>query len=131
MDKKYIDLFKEVARATEVLAERVKEVDTAQDDTEAAEKLRTDFGALYDKLRAPDFDDTTITRAEFARLLVGATIVTGNLETQIKNLQSAVDGYKNRIMPMLQKVFNESEDDAGAQKLAQELFVIQTNEESK
>jgi len=29
MDKRYIDLFREVARATEVLAERVKEVDTA------------------------------------------------------------------------------------------------------
>jgi hypothetical protein len=80
---------------------------------------------------APDFDYTSITRAEFARLLVGATIVIGNLETQIQNLQTAVKGYKETIAPMLQRVFNESEDDAGAQKLAQELFVIQTNEESK
>ena len=28
MDKRYVDLFKEIARATEVLAERVKEADT-------------------------------------------------------------------------------------------------------
>ena len=131
MDKRYVDLFKEIARATEVLAERVKDADMAPDATEAADTLHTDFGALYDKLRAPDFDDTTITRAEFARLLVGATIVTGNLETQIKSLQTAVDGYKNTIAPMLQRVFNESEDDAGAQKLAQELFVIPENNESK
>ena len=82
-------------------------------------------------MRVVDFDDTTLTRAEFARLLVGATIVTGNLETQIKNLQTAVNGYKNTIMPMLQRVFNESEDDAGAQKLAQELFMIQEKDESK
>lgn len=131
MDKRYIDLFKEIARATEVLAGRVKDADTDQEATEAAKALHTDFGALYNKMCAPDFDDTSITRAEFARLLVGATIVIGNLETQIQNLQTAVKGYKETIAPMLQRVFNESEDDAGAQKLAQELFVIQTNEESK
>ena len=131
MDKRYVDLFKEIARATEVLAGKVKDADTDQEATEAAKTLHTDFGVLYNKMCAPDFDDTSITRAEFARLLVGATIVIGNLETQIQNLQTAVKGYKETIAPMLQRVFNESEDDAGAQKLAQELFVIQTNEESK
>lgn len=131
MDKRYIELFKEIAHATEVLAERVKDVDKTEDATQAAETLHTDFSNLYDKMRVVDFDDTTLTRAEFARLLVGATIVTGNLETQIKNLQTAVNGYKNTIMPMLQRVFNESEDDAGAQKLAQELFMIQEKDESK
>lgn len=131
MDKRYIDLFKEIAHATEVLAERVSEADykdKTEDTDRAAQTLHDDFAVLYDKLRAEDFDDTTLTRAEFARLLVGVTIVTGNLETHIKELQTAVDGYKNRIAPMLNRVFNESQDDEGAQKLAQELFVIPETE---
>ena len=33
MDKRYIELFKEIAHATEVLAERVKDVDKTEDAT--------------------------------------------------------------------------------------------------
>lgn len=134
MDKRYIELFKEVAHAAEVLAEKVKDAEYDAKTPEAdhaADVLYNDFSQLYDKLRAPDLDDTTITRNEFAHLLVGIVIVTGNLENQIKNLQTAVKGYRETISPLLERVFNESEDDASAQKLAQELFIIQTNEESK
>ena len=129
MDKKYIELFKEVAHATEVLAERVKDFEY-KDKTEdgekaaAAETLRQQYAELYDKLRADDFDDTTLTRNEFARLFLGASIVVGNLKSHVKDLNSAINGYENRVMPMLKQVFDESEDDAGAQKLAQELFTI-------
>ena len=130
MNSKYIELFREVAHTTEILSERVYGMDydgKTDDSQRAAETLRNDYSELYDKMRQPDFDSNTLTRQDFIKLLVGTSIVIGNLTTQIKNLQNAVDGYTTKIMPLLQRIYEESTDDESARKLAEELFQIEEN----
>ena len=68
MDKKYIELFKELAHSTEVSAEQVAEYDRAKKDEEGEKTaliMRDDYHELYEKLNASDFNGI-LTKAEFA-----------------------------------------------------------------
>lgn len=127
MHQKYITLFKELAHATEVLAEQVMQYDNQKDDkkgAETAQTMRDDFVKLYDKIRAEDFNANSLTKAEYAKILVGAMIVVNNLETRITNEQNAVKGYKETVIPKLERIVDECKTDEDAQKLAEELFTI-------
>lgn len=127
MDAKYIHLFKEIAHATEVMAEKVMEVDRAKNDEkgeQTAKAMRDDFIKLYDKIRADNFNPDSLTKAEYARLLVGTLIVVSNLQERIKSEQAAISGYKTDIIPKLQRIVDEVKDDDKAAVLANELFVI-------
>ena len=131
MNSKYIELFREIAHTTEILSERVHEMDYEgknEDSQHAAEILRKDYGDLYDRMRKKDFDSSTLTRQDFIRLLVGTNIVIGNLSNQVKNLQNAINGYSTKIMPLLQKIYEETTDDESARKLAEEIFQIDDSE---
>lgn len=86
--------------------------------------MRDDFVKLYDKIRAEDFSATSLTKAEYAKILVGAMIVVNNLETRITNEQNAVKGYKETVIPKLERIVDECKTDEDAQKLAEELFTI-------
>ena len=86
--------------------------------------MRDDFIKLYDKIRAEDFNATSLTKAEYAKILVGAMIVVNNLETRITNEQNAVKGYKETVIPKLERIVDECKTDEDAQKLAEELFTI-------
>ena len=133
MNSKYIELFREIAHTTEILSERVHEMDYEGknvDSQHAAEILRKDYGDLYDRMRQKDFDSSTLTRQDFIRLLVGTNIVIGNLSNQVKNLQNAINGYSTKIMPLLQKIYEETTDDESARKLAEEMFQIDDSENS-
>ena len=130
MHKKYIELFKELAHATEVAAEQVMDYDKEKNDEkgyETAEILRNDFSTLYDKMKDPAFDGT-LSKADYARLLVGTYIVVGNLQDRISALQKAIAGYQTDIVPKLSKVVDAADDDA-ALALANELFTIEENSE--
>lgn len=127
MHQKYVNLFKELTHATEVLAEQVMEYDKKKDDqkgAETAQTMRDDFVKLYDKIRAEDFSANTLTKAEYAKILVAAMIIVSNLETRITNEQNAVKGYKETVIPKLERIIDECDSDEAAQKLAEELFTI-------
>lgn len=86
--------------------------------------MRDDFTKLYERIKADDFDPTTFNKVEYAKLLVAAMIVVSNIETRILNEQQSIKGYKETIIPKLERIINECETDEAAQKLAQKLFTI-------
>jgi len=82
--------------------------------------MRNDFAALHDKLGT----DEPITRADYAKLLVAAMIITNNIEDRIKSERKAIEGYKIDIIPKLSRINDETTNDEEAQKLANEIFKI-------
>ena len=131
MDTKYIHLFREIAHATEIMAEKVMEANHSKNDEkgeQTAKTMRDDYIKLYDKMRADNFSSDSLTRVEYARLLVGTLIVVNNLQERIKNEQNAVNGYKTDVIPKLQRIIDETTDDEGAISLANELFIIVNDE---
>lgn len=127
MNQKYIELFREIAHNTEIMAERVMEYDKQKDDKEGlktAETMRNDFSNLYDKIRADNFKPETLTRAEWAKILVGSMIVTNNIEQQLENQRKALQGYKMDLIPKLNRIMEETKTDEEATKLAENLFEI-------
>lgn len=129
MDKVYVSLFTEMAHATEVNAERVLEYNKKIGDLKgysAAKIMRNDFAALYDRFRSPDFDSDTLTKADYAKLLAAAVIVSQQIEKTIEAQKKALQGYKIDTIPKLDRIVN-CKNDEEAMKLANEIF--QTKEE--
>lgn len=128
MDKKYIELFKELARATAVAAEQVMDYDKEKKDDkgfDTAKMMRDDFEALHEKISAETFNGE-LTKAEYAKMLVGCYVIVGNLQDRIVALQKAVAGYQTDIVPKLSKII-EADTEEAAQALAKELLVISEN----
>lgn len=127
MDKKYIQLFKELCKTMTLLAEQVMDYNHSQKDNkgeETAQIMRDDYQKLYDRIEAKDFDSNSLQRADFAKLLVGAVVVMQNLEEQAKQRQKAIQGYKIDLIPKLEKVVNETETTEEALEKAKEIFQI-------
>ena len=127
MDKKYIDLFKELARATAVSAEQVMDYDKAQEDEkgfETAKIMRDDYEALYDRLT----EDYEMNKADAAKLLVGVMIQLNHLQDKITAIRKATTGYQTDIIPKLQEIVDNTETDEDAAKMANEKFIIENNE---
>ena len=127
MDTKYIQLFAQLANSTQVLASQVSNYNLSKLDEKGADTAKTmseDFTQLYKKISAPDFDAATLTRQDFAKLLVGALIVSQHLENQINNQQTALNGYKEDLIPKLEEVINKSSTTEDAQKVASEIFQL-------
>ena len=128
MHKKYLELFKELTRATAVTAEQVMDYDKEKNDDkgfETAKTMRDDFETLHEKLAAESFDGN-LTKAEYAKLLVGCYVIVGNLQDRIEALKKAIAGYQSDLVPKLSKII-EAENDAEAQKLADEHLMVETN----
>ena len=126
MDKKYIELFKSLAQATAVSAERVMEYDKSKNDDqgyETARSMRDDYQDLYDRIKTTEY---ILTRSDAAKLLVGAMIQTNQLQDRINNLKQAMSGYQSDDIPKLQALLEEKDDEA-VSKLADEKFVIEDN----
>jgi len=121
MDKKYLELFSLISQTVSNLAEQVMNDHQDKGETkeqETAQVMRDDYLALHDKL----VENQELNKADFARLLVGAIIVTNQLEARIKNEQQALDGYKLDIVPKLDRINNTKEEEVTS--LAEELFQI-------
>lgn len=130
MHSKYIELFKEIAKATAVSAEQVMDYDKSKNDDkgfETAQILRDDFNTLYDKISNKDFDGN-LEKADFARLVVGSFIIANQLNDRITSLKKALAGYQTDIIPKLQEIVDKAENDEDAMKLAEEKFTIESNE---
>jgi len=129
MHKKYVELFRELTRATAVAAEQVMDYDKAKNDDkgfETAKTMRDDFEALHEKLAAESFDGN-LTKAEYAKLLVGCYVTVGNLQDRIQALQKAIAGYQSDLIPKLDAIIT-AENDEDAQAIAEERFQIKEEE---
>ena len=127
MDKRYIELFTLIAQTTANLAEQVMnehEKDGEEKGRQTAETMRNDFLNLHDKLGT----DEVLNKADYARLLVGAIIVTNQLDARIKNEQKVLQGYKVDIIPKLDQINNAETTDIT--ELAESLFEIKEDIES-
>lgn len=127
MDKRYIELFTLIAQTTANLAEQVMEEHKKNNEEkgyQTAETMRNDFLNLHDKLGT----DEVLDKADYARLLVGAIIVTNQLDARIKNEQKALQGYKIDIIPKLDQINNA--DASETTELAESLFEIKEDTES-
>ena len=127
MDKRYIELFTLIAQTTANLAEQVMEEHEKNGEEkgrQTAETMRNDFLNLHDKLGT----DEVLNKADYARLLVGAIIVTNQLNARIENEQKALQGYKIDIIPKLDQINNA--DASETTELAENLFEIKEDTES-
>lgn len=121
MNEQYINLFKEIARTSEVLAEQVMEYDHNNGDKQgenAAKIMHDDFAKLYDQINS----NQLFTRSDFIKLLVGAMVVNNNIKDQVAQKQKAIDGYEKDLIPKLNQIMNNTKTDEEAIKLAQEIF---------
>lgn len=126
MDKKYITLFKELVQAVAVSAETVMEYDREKGDEKALETatiMRDDYQNLFETI-SNNGDDYSPTKIEAAKLLVGTMIMANQLQDKVNNLNAAMAGYRNDLIPKLQSIIDEAEDDEQAQKMANEKFII-------
>ena len=127
MDKKYLDLFIQITQTVAVLAENVMDLNKKDNDEkgyETAKIMRDDFQNLHDKISEKNFDFNSLTRADFAKFLVGAIIIMQNLEEKVKNIQTAIQGYKIDTIPKLDRIVNETKTDEESITIANELFQI-------
>ena len=127
MDKKYTELFTLISQSVSNLAEQVmnNHQENGEDkQQETAQTMRDDYLNLHDKL----VNGEELNKADFARLLVGAIIVTNQLDARIKNEQKALDGYKIDIIPKLDRINNAQAEEVSS--LAEELFKFKEEEKS-
>ena len=124
MDKKYVTLFKELAQATAASAETVMDYDREKGDEQGlktATIMRDDYQDLVSRV---DVTEYVISKADAAKLLVGAMIMTRQLQDRINNLKSALAGYQTDVIPKLQEIV-DAETEEKAQQIANEKFIIQ------
>jgi len=131
MDKKYITLFRDLAQATAASAETVMDYDRQQGDEkglETATIMRNDFQELADLINTAG-DEYVPTQPEAVRLLVGAYVITNQLQDKINALKKAMAGYQTDIIPKLKKIVDEAgADEEKAKQMANELFIIENKE---
>lgn len=122
MDKKYRELFSLITQTTANIAEQVMDLHKANQEEkeyQTAEIMRNDYLDLHDKLA----EEKDLTKADYARILVGTIIVATQLDNKIKNEQTALQGYRIDVIPKLDQI-NHAEDEEKALELAEKLFQI-------
>lgn len=122
MDKRYRNLFTLIAQTTANTAEQVMDLhktNNEEKEYQTAEIMRDDYMHLHDKL----VTEEDLKKADYARLLVGTIIVVNQLESKIKSEQKALQGYKIDIIPKLDQINNELDEEKALQ-LASEIFEI-------
>lgn len=130
MDSRYLELFTLIAQQIANLAEQVMNDHQDKEETkeqETAQTMRDDYLNLHDKLTS----NQELNKADYARILVGAIIITNQLTTRIQNEQKALDGYKLDIIPKLDQINNANYDEVPS--LAAKLFTVKedANEEKE
>ena len=127
MDKKYIELFKELTRATAVAAEQVMDYDKAQNNENGfntAKTIRDDFESLYNRLD----EEYKMNKADAAKLLIGTMIQSNQLQDRIQSLKKAMTGYQTDLIPKLQEIIDNAGTDEEVAEMANKKFIIENNE---
>ena len=128
MDKTYVTLFRELAQATAASAETVMDYDREKGDEkglETATIMRDDYQNLVDAISN---DEYVPTQAHIAKLLVGAIIMARQLQDRINGLKTAMAGYQTDVIPKLQEILDNAKTDEEVAKMANEKFIIESNE---
>lgn len=123
MDKNYLALLTEVVHVAELAAEQVMELNKNNNDINAlrvATTMRNDYAALYDKMR---METCTLSKQDYAKILAAALIASEQLEKRINNENKILRGYKDNIIPKLDRILG-CKDDESAQNLAEEIFQL-------
>lgn len=129
MDKKYVQLFQELAQTTAVTAETVMDYDRQKNDEQGlktATTMRDDYQALVESIKTAG-DNYAPTKPDAAKLLVAAMIQVNQLQERINNLKKAMTGYQTDVVPKLQEVVDNAQSDEEAIKIANEKFIIEDN----
>lgn len=129
MDKKYVTLFKELAKTTAASAETVMEYDREKGDEkglETATIMRDDYQMLTEAITNAG-DNYVPTKNEAAKLLVGAMVVVNQLQDQINNLRKAIQGYQTNLIPKLQEIVDNATTDDDARQMAEASFILEDN----
>lgn len=125
MDKNYVKLFEEISRTIDVLSAEVIDFNRQSNDDKgvaAAEGMQENYKNLRNKILANE----QLSHADFAKLLIGAMIVSQQLERRIETEKTALEGYKIDIIPKLQRILNECETEEETQNLSEKIFTINT-----
>ena len=126
MDKKYITLFQELAQAMAADAETVMDYNHQQNDDKGAETatiMRNDYQNLTDIIKNAG-DDYAPNKSEVAKLLVGAMVKVNQIQDRINNYKKAIAGYQTDVIPKLQSILDNAQNDDEAKQMANEKFVI-------
>ena len=126
MDKRYIELFKNLAQSTAASAETVMDYDREKGDEkglETATIMRDDYQDLVSRIDAENY---VINKGDALKFLAAAMIQINQLQDRINNLKKAMTGYQTEMIPKLQAVI-EAENDEAAIKIAEEKFIIEDN----
>ena len=130
MDKKYVELFKELTRATAVASEQVMDYDKSKNDEEGfktAQRLRDDYEALNQEI-VESGDDWVPDKSQATKLLLASMIQITQLKDKIEALHKAMVGYNTDLVPKLQEIVDTAADDEAAKKMANEKFILDDNE---
>lgn len=131
MDTRYLELFTLLSQTIENLAEQVMEAHELEHDDKSrknAQIMRDIYATLTDKLKNDTVEN--LTKADYARLLIGSIIVANQLTTKIENDKKALQGYKIDIIPKLDQINNAATEEE-AVTLAEKLFEVKAEEEEK
>ena len=129
MDKKYVELFRDLAQATAVAAEQVMEYDKSQGEDEAfeaAKLMRDRYQELAENLNTHG-ENYQLKKTDVAELLIAAVTQQTQIEERIENLRKALVGYQTDVTPKLQKILDAANDDNEAANLANENFILEDN----
>ena len=129
MDKKYVELFRDLAQATAVAAEQVMEYDKSQGEDEAfeaAKLMRDRYQELAENLNTHG-ENYQLKKTDVAELLIAAVTQQTQIEERIGNLRKALVGYQTDVTPKLQKILDAANDDNDAANLANENFILEDN----
>ena len=133
MDKKYITLFKELAQATAASAEIVMDYDKKkEDDTgyKTAQIMRDNYQDLKDRIETAG-DNFELNQSDAAKLVIASIIFVNQLQDKITNMNAAIKGYTDDLIPKLKEIVDNTANDEEAIKLANETFVIKEEEVKK
>ena len=128
MDKKYIELFKELASSTAVSADKVMDYDIEKQDKsgyEAAQTMRDNYEDLKDRISK---DNYVLTKSDAAKLTIGVMILINQLQDHDNTIKKAITSYKEDLLPKLQEIVDNAENDEMANQMANEKFIIKNNE---
>jgi hypothetical protein len=130
MDNKYVELFKQLARSTAVSAEQVMEYDREKGDDKglaAAETMRNDYEKLTETIEVAD-DEYVPNKAEVAKLLVATMVQMSQVRDRMIALNKALKGYQEDLVPKLQEILDNANDDEEAREMANEKFIIKNDD---
>lgn len=112
MEQSYLTIFKEIANATSRIAEQGMDYNKQKDDLKgyaAGKTMRDDFAALSKNLENKDY---TLNKQDCAKLLVGALLITNNIEKRIEEKKKSLTYYRTDIIPKLDRIISTNDEEA-------------------